>query len=48
MENSFVNSAVIGLSNGDIVRFPSGKQYSVTQCNYKGPFSFVCKQSSGF
>ena len=33
MESHFVNSAVIGLSNGEIVRFTSQKQYIVTQCN---------------
>ena len=33
MENPFVNYAVIGLFNGEIVRFTSQKQYSVTQCN---------------
>ena len=30
MENPFVNSAVIGLSNGDIVRFTS---YKTIHCN---------------
>ena len=44
MENHFVNSAVIGLSNGEIVRFTSLK---TIQCNKKDPLSFVCKQSSG-
>ena len=46
-ENPFVNSAVIGLSNGQIVRFTSEKQYNVMQCNYKGPFSFVWIQNKG-
>ena len=38
MEFPFVNPAVIGLSNGEIV----------TQSNQKGPFSIVCKQRNGF
>ena len=33
LENPFVNSAGIGLSNDEIVRFTSKKQYNVTQCN---------------
>ena len=42
-ENPFVNFAVIGLSNGKIVRFTSSKQCNVTQCDKKGLFSFVNK-----
>ena len=39
MESPFANSTIIGLD------LRHQKQYNVTQCNKKGPFSFVCKQS---
>ena len=35
-ENSFVNSAIIGLSNVQVVIFMSEKQYNRTRCNSKG------------
>ena len=47
MENPFVNFAVIGLSNGEFVRFRPYKQNNVTQCKKKGPFNFVCNMNSG-
>ena len=38
MENLFVNSAVIGLSNGEIVRFTSQKKIQSYTMYYKGLF----------
>ena len=50
MENPFVNSAIIDLSNSQIVIFTSQRSkehYNVTQCNYKGLLSLFVNKAVG-
>ena len=47
MENHLVNSAVIGLSNGEIVRFTSSITYNVTQCNKKARLALFVNKAGG-
>ena len=44
MENPFLNSAIIDLSNAQIVILRHKKQYGVTKCNEKAHLDlFICK-----
>ena len=48
IENPLVNSAVTGLSYGEIVRFyVIIKQYNITQCNKKACLALFVNKSEG-
>ena len=47
IENPFVNSAVIGLSNGLIVDLRHKKQHSLTQCNKKARLALFVNKAVG-
>ena len=49
MKNPFVNYAVTDLyPMARLWNLRHKEPYNVTQCDYIGPFTFVCKQSSEF